>query len=164
MSTSKTPQSTPTPKVILQQATHWALNHVGGPPDVYARPHIKLDIFPHFETDPQGYVTHLCGLTDTRFRLPVGCPVLLLAFDVQHAGSGPFHEGIDSFTVHPRIAREGSQVIRAALKEHMAVLRRRAAMNLREALKLEGIADEAFEVEWPGYWVEEQGSKLHYVK
>jgi len=90
--------------------------------------------------------------------------VLLLAFDVQHAGSGPFHEGVDSFTVHPRIACEGPQVMRAALKEHLAVLRRRAAMNLREALKLEGIADEAFEVKWPGYWVEQQGSKLYYVK
>ena len=37
-------------------------------------------------------------------------------------------------------------------------------MNLREAMKLEQIADEAFEVEWPGYWEEEQASTLHYVK
>ncbi len=164
MPTSKTPKSTPTPNVTLQQATHWALNHVGGPPDVYARPHIKLDVFSHLKPDHQGYVTHLCGMTGTSFRLPVGCPVLVLAFDVQHAGTGPFHESLDSFNVHPRIACEGPAEIRAALKEHIAVLRRHGAVKLREALKLEQVADEAFEVQWPGYWEEEQASRLYYVK
>ncbi len=164
MPTSKTTKSTPTPELTLQQATHWALNHVGGPPDVYARPHIKLDVFSHLTTDPQGYVTHLCGMTDTSFRLPVGCPVLVLAFDVQHAGTGPFHPDVDSLSVHPRIAREGPAEIRAALKEHIAVLRRRAAVKLREALKLEQIADEAFEVMWPGYWEEDRAATLYYVK
>ena len=164
MSTSKTTKSTPSPQATLQHATHWALHHVGGPPDVYARPHIKLEIFPHLDTDPQGYVTHLCSLTGTSFRLPVGCPVLVLAFDVQHAGTGPFHPDVDSLSVHPRIAREGPAEIRAALKEHIAVLRRQAAIKLREALKLEKVSDEVFEVAWPGYWVEEQASKLYYVK
>ncbi len=164
MSTSKASKSTLSPQVTLQQATQWALNHVGGPPDVYARPHVKLDVFWHLEADSQGYVAHSCHLTDTRFRLPVGCPVLVLAFDVQHAGTGPFEEGVDSFNIHPRIAREGPAAIRAALKEHIAMLRRRAAVNLREALKLEKVADVAFEVEWPGYWQEEKASKLYYVK
>lgn len=163
MPTSKTTKSTLTPEITLQQATQWALHHVGGPPDVYARPHIKLEVFSHLKTDSQGYVTHTCHL-DRSFRLPVGCPVLVLAFDVQHAGTGPFHESVDSLTVHPRIAREGPEEIRAALKEHILVLRRRAAINLREALKLEKVADEAYEVAWPGYWVEEQASRLYYVK
>ncbi len=164
MPTSKSTKSTPSTHITLQQATQWALNHVCGPPDVYARPHIKLDVFSHLKPDPQGYVTHFCHLTDTRFRLPVGCPVLVLAFDVQHAGTGPFHESVDSFNVHPRIAREGPAEIRAALKEHIAVLRRHGAVKLREALKLEKVAEEAFEVEWPGYWEQEQASRLYYVK
>ena len=164
MSTSESTKSTSSTPITLQQATHWALHYIGGPPDVYARPHIKLEIRPHLETDPQGYVTHRCGLTGTSFRLPVGCPVLVLAFDVQHAGSGPFHPDVDSLTVHPRIAREGSAAVRAALKEHIVRLRQRAAMNLRAALKLEQVADVTFEVAWPGYWVEEQGAKLCYVK
>ena len=164
MSTSKTPKSTPAPEVTLQQATHWALNHVGGPPDVYARPHIKLDVFPFLKPDAQGYVTHTCRMTDSSFRLPIGCPVLVLAFDVQTAGTGPFYPDVDSLNVHPRIAREGPKAIRAALKEYIAVLRRRAAVSLREALKLEQVSDEAFEVEWPGYWEEEKPSKLYYVK
>ena len=74
----------------------------------------------------------------------------------------PIH--FDSLSVHPRIAREGPAEIRAALKEHIAVLRRQAAIKLREALKLEKVSDEVFEVAWPGYWVEEQASKLYYVK
>ena len=164
MPTSKSTNSTPTPEITLQQAPHWALNHVGGPPDVYARPHIKLEVYPRLEPPHQGYVSHTCGLTGTAFRLPVGCPVLLLAFDVQHAGTGPFAESVDSLSVHPRIAREGPAAIRVALKEHIVLLRGRAAMNLREALKLEQVSDEAFEVAWPGYWEEEQASKLYYVK
>ena len=152
------------PEITLQQATLWALNHVGGPPDVYARPHIKLDVFPFLEADAQGYVSHLCGMTDSSFRLPVGCPVLVLAFDVQHAGMGPFHPDVDSLSVQPRIACEGPAAIRAALKEHIAMLRRQGAMKLREALKLEKVADEAFEIEWPGYWEQQQASRLYYVK
>ena len=63
-----------------------------------------------------------------------------------------------------RIAREGPEAIRVALKEHIIRLRGRAAMNLREALKLEQVSDAAFEVAWPGYWEEGKPSKLYYVK
>ena len=164
MSTSKPAKSTLQTPITLQQATQWALNHVGGPPDVYARPHIKLVVFPHLEPPQQGYVSHTCGMTGTSFRLPVGCPVLVLAFDVQHAGTGLFEPDVESLSVHPRIAREGPEAIRSALKEHIERLRGRAAMNLREALKLEKVWDAVFEVEWPGYWVEESSSKLYYVK
>ena len=103
-------------------------------------------------------------MTGSAFRLPVGCPVLVLTFDVQHAGTGPFEPDVESLSVHPRIAREGPEAIRVALKEHIVRLRGRAAMSLREALKLEKVSDEAFEVDWPGYWEEEKSSKLYYVK
>ncbi len=164
MSTSKPTKSTPATPITLQQATHWARNYIGLPPDVYKRPHVKLDLFTHLDPDAQGYVTHSCDLTNRRFRLPAGCPVLVLAFDVQHNSMGLFHEGIESFTVHPRLACKGPSAIRSALKEYIAVLRRQAAIKLGDALQLEQVAEEVFEVEWPGYWQEEQPSKLYYVK
>ena len=164
MSTSKSPKSTPQTPITLQQATQWALHFVGGPPDVYARPHIKLVVPPHLEPPQQGYLSHTCAMTGTAFRLPVGCPVLVLAFDVQHAGTGPFEPDVEALSVHPRLARQGPEAIRVALKQHIERLRGRAAMNLREALKLEKVSEAEFEVAWPGYWVEEEPSTLYYVK
>lgn len=109
---------------------------------------------------PDGYVNERCHLSDQRFELRADSPMIALVFDLLLDGIVDH----DAYTVHPRIAKDGADAVRAAMRKKAESELERAARALVYARWFRQAAEMPMDIEWPAYWSVESEAKLKGVR
>ena len=156
--TEKTPDKATPEEARLDAATAWAHASREDGPHVLLRPRLMLSVPFQFRPDSDGRTEERVELPENEtIRVPAGAPLVRLVYAMQFNGVGAVDEHYDGLDLHPRLAMEGEEAVREALRAKIESIRSEAARKLVRAAELETLLAEEWEVAWPAYWTERGG-------
>jgi hypothetical protein len=149
----------------LDAATAWARANLHDGPHVVSAPIITMQAPFNFEPGQDGRGERRVHLPEQAIvRMPAGAPLLRLTWKVQFNGAGPAEYAGDGLRIHPRLACEGEEAVREALRERAEELRSEAARKLDRAARYDSLLEEEWETDWPAYWRDTGDGKLETVE
>jgi hypothetical protein len=149
----------------LEAATAWAHDRIEDGPHVVSAPSITMQAPYRFEPEQDGRDERRVNLPEqVTVRMPAGAPLMRLAWKIQFNGAGPAEYAGDGMRIHPRLACEGKEAVREALRERADELRDEAARKLDKAAAYDSLLSEEWETDWPAYWRETGSGNLVAVE